>query len=373
MAPRTSAVARVPRRLRRFALGVSALAAAGLVAGGLVSVGALHIAASIAASEPSLLIAGLGLMCGAMLVRGLAWHAILAAAPTWRRARLRDVLHATCIGVLMSATLPARMGEPARALILSRRLGRPRETLPVVLGTVISQMLLNLVAVGILAVVTLTTVKGLLGDDTPLVVLAAIPAAVVVVLLLAPVVVPGAPCWRPLGVGDFARELRAALSRVRYGMRVFSNVRQAPLALALQLAAWAIQWLCCWLLLAAFGLSGQVDLAGAAAVLFAVNLTALLPVTPANVGVFQVAVAAVLVGVYGVSPASAIAYGILLQAVEIATALGMGIPCLAAEGISWRELRVRTLHATPVRLDPLPAGVSPGPPARDAVGAAASA
>ena len=33
----------------------------------------------------------------------------------------------TTIGVLMSATLPARLGEPSRALIVARRLGRPRE------------------------------------------------------------------------------------------------------------------------------------------------------------------------------------------------------------------------------------------------------
>jgi phosphatidylinositol alpha-mannosyltransferase len=63
----------------------------------------------------------------------------------------------------------------------------------------------------------------------------------------------------------------------------------------------------------------------------------------------------------------------VLQAVEIATALLMGMPALAAEGISWRELRVSTLHATPVLLDPMPAGVSAGPAAPDAVGAAARA
>ena len=44
----------------------------------------------------------------------------------------------------MSATLPARLGEPSRALIVARRLGRPRELLPAVLGTLISQTMLNL-------------------------------------------------------------------------------------------------------------------------------------------------------------------------------------------------------------------------------------
>ncbi len=100
--------------------------------------------------------------------------------------------------------------------------------------------------------------------------------------------------------------------------------------------------------------------AGAAAVLFAVNLTAILPVTPGNVGVFQAAVVAVLVGAYGVSAPEALAYGIVLQAVEIATAFIMGAPALANEGLTWRELRVRTTHATPVKLDPLPARLGAG-------------
>ena len=90
--------------------------------------------------------------------------------------------------------------------------------------------------------------------------------------------------------------------------------------------------------------------AAAAAVLFAVNVTAVLPATPANVGVFQAACVAVLVGAYHVSTPDAIAYGIVLQAVEVATALLMGVPALLNEGLSWRDVRLRTMHATPVTL-----------------------
>ncbi len=39
----------------------------------------------------------------------------------------RDAIRGTMIGVLMSSTLPARLGEPSRALIVARRTGRPRE------------------------------------------------------------------------------------------------------------------------------------------------------------------------------------------------------------------------------------------------------
>lgn len=84
-----------------------------------------------------------------------------------------------------------------------------------------------------------------------------------------------------------------------------------------------------------------------------------MPATPANVGVFQAACVLVLAGAYNVSTPEAIAYGIVLQAVELATALLMGLPALVNEGLSWREVRLRTKHAVPVKLGPIPASAAP--------------
>jgi phosphatidylinositol alpha-mannosyltransferase len=36
--------------------------------------------------------------------------------------------------------------------------------------------------------------------------------------------------------------------------------------------------------------------------------------------------------------------------VEIATAFALGMPALVREGMSWRDLRLRALHAAPVEL-----------------------
>jgi phosphatidylinositol alpha-mannosyltransferase len=84
-------------------------------------------------------------------------------------------------------------------------------------------------------------------------------------------------------------------------------------------------------------------------VLFAVNVTAAIPITPSNLGVFQAACVAVL-SAYGVAKTDALAYGIILQAVEIATAFALGTPALVAEGMTWKDLRLRALHAAPVEL-----------------------
>jgi phosphatidylinositol alpha-mannosyltransferase len=347
--------ARRVRALRRLGLAGSSLLGAGLAALALQHIGVTRVAASLLASKPGLLLAGLAVMCAAMFVRALAWHTILVVAPTWRRAKRRDAMQGTFIGVLMSSTLPARLGEPSRALIVARRLGRARETLPVVLGTMVSQTLLNLLALLILGCVTLSSISVLDGHDRALLLIALAPLAALVVVLLAPVLIPPAAVSRSHRLQVVLAGLRDVLLRLRDGLRVFSRPRRAALATVTQLCAWALQWLSCWLLLMALGLDSHAGAAAAAGVLFAVNVTAVIPATPANVGVFQAACVAVLAGAYHVSTPDAIAYGIVLQAVEVATALLMGVPALLNEGLSWRDVRLRTMHATPVTLGPLPA------------------
>jgi phosphatidylinositol alpha-mannosyltransferase len=341
--------------LSRAALALSSLAGIALAFLALRKIGVTRVVESLVASSPGLVAAGLGVMCASMFVRGIAWHAILKAAPTWRPARRRDALQGTFIGVLMSATLPARLGEPSRALIVARRIGRARETLPVVLGTMVSQTLLNLLALAILGGVMFSSVDFAGRHTGALLAVALSPLALLVVLVLAPVLVPPAAVSRSRRAGKALASMRAALIRVRAGLSVFRHPRQAMIATAIQMAAWALQCASCYLLLMAMGLSGQVGFGAAAAVLFAVNVTAVIPATPANVGVFQAACVAVLAGAYHVHTADALAYGIVLQAVEVATAVIMGAPALVGEGLSWRDVRLRTMHAAPVTLGPLPA------------------
>ena len=51
---------------------------------------------------------------------------------------------------------------------------------------------------------------------------------------------------------------------------------------------------------------------------------------------------------------TAFAYGVILQAVEVSTAIIMGMPALLKEGMSWREIKMRAMHATPVKLPERP-------------------
>jgi phosphatidylinositol alpha-mannosyltransferase len=269
-------------------------------------------------------------------------------------------MQGTFIGVLMSATLPARLGELSRSLIVARRLGRARETLPIVLGTIMSQTLLNLVALGLLGIAMFSSVNIFDGHHNTLLLSALAPVAVVLLLLTIPTLLSRRRSRACAGKLSIVGQLRAALARARDGLSVFRQPRLAAVAVVAQLGAWGLQMLSCYVLLIALGLDTQAGITAAAAVLFAVNVTAVLPAAPSNLGVFQAACVVVLHGAYHVSSADALAYGIILQAVEIATAIVMGGPALLKEGLSWREVRVRAVHAAPVKLParpPLQAGV----------------
>jgi phosphatidylinositol alpha-mannosyltransferase len=349
--PRASGVARAARLGRRVGLVAATIAATGGAWLAIQRIGWNSVAASVLASSPTWVLVAIALMCASMVLRAVSWHAILRAALPTARPRFADAMQGTAIGVLMSATLPARLGEPSRALIVARRLGRPRELLPSVLGTLVSQTLLNLVALAILGAVMFKTVGLFAGRQQALLLYAIAPFAVLCCVLVAPALLRSGRPSRSQRVSSWLLAARAALTRVRSGLAVFRRPRLGLTAAAAQLAAWGLQWLSCVVLLEALGLDEHgAGVGAAAAVLFAVNVTAVLPITPSNLGVFQAACVAVLTSGYGIGAAQALGYGIILQAVEVATAVVMGAPALVKEGVSWREVRLRALHSTPVSL-----------------------
>ncbi len=340
-------------QIRRVGLLGVCLGGVALAYLGLQKIGISNVGHALINSSPTFVLLGLATMCAAMVMRGLAWHAILKAALPNARVRLIDALQGTMIGVLMSSTLPARLGEPSRALVVARRTGRPRENLPIVLGTLVSQTVLNLVALVILGTVMFSSVDFFSGHQNALLFAAIAPAVLLVFVLLAPIVLRYGP-----GGTRFNRARKAmaqvylALKRVRTGLTVFGQPRLGTIASISQLSAWALQWLSCFLLLRALGLEHQAGIAAAAAVLFAVNITAVLPATPANLGVFQAACATVLHTGWHVGWGTGVAYGVTLQAVEVVTAILLGMPALLKEGMSWREVRLRAMHSTPIKLPP---------------------
>jgi phosphatidylinositol alpha-mannosyltransferase len=339
------------RAARRIGLGIAGILGIGLTALAARRIGVDQVAENVIRSDLTWVLIACALMVASLFARAASWVAIARAALPGRSIRRRDVTSATMIGVLMSATLPARLGEPARAMVLARRVGRMRETFAVLIGTLVSQTALNIVALAALGGIIVSTTDLFQSSTQKLFLVSMAPLLLLVAVVLAPSLV------RTNGEGRVARAIaaiRRALQQVRTGTSVFKDPRRGGFAAFAQLFAWFLQLLACWALFAALGLDHQVSIGAAAAVLFAVNVTAVVPATPSNIGIFQLAVISVLTAGFQVPAADALAYGVILQAVEIATAVALGLPALVREGVTWSDMRLRALSAAPARLSERP-------------------
>ena len=339
------------RVARKAAVGVAGLLGLGLTALAARRIGVDQVATNIIDSDLKWVLIACALMVAAMFMRAASWVAIARAALPGRAVRRRDVTSATMIGVLMSATLPARLGEPARAMVLSRRVGRMRETFPVLIGTLVSQTALNILALVLLGGIIVSTTDLFQASTQKLFLVSTAPLVILLAVMAAPSLV------RVNGEGRVARAIKAvkgAIQQARKGLSVFRDPRKGSFATFAQLSAWFLQLLACWALFAALGLDHKVAIGAAAACLFAVNVTAVVPATPSNIGIFQLAIISVLTKGFGVPAADALAYGVILQAVEIATAVALGVPALVREGVTWSDMRLRALSAAPVRLSENP-------------------
>ena len=323
-----------PRR-RRLSLPaiIAALVGLGLAAVAISRLGLHNVFHALVGVHLGWLALAAALMVLSLLVRAVSWLVVLRAALPGARVPAPLVARATMIGVMVSAVLPGRLGEPARAMLVGRRVGG----VAVVAGTILSQTLLNLIALVALGAAVIASTQVLSASAGALAALGAV-AVPVAVVLRAPAALRRAGRRGPPRMRAAAARVAAELDRARGGLRVFRRARAGAVATLAQLAAWALQVLSAYAVLRALGLAHTVGLAGAAAILVAVNVTAVVPVTPSNVGVFQAACVAVVVA-FGASGGRGLAYGIVLQAVEVATAVGIGAPALVREGIGWRELR----------------------------------
>jgi phosphatidylinositol alpha-mannosyltransferase len=338
----SESLTRAPRRRlqRRAGIVVAALLLAAILAFALSQLGLHRVGHALASATPGWILLALALMSLSLLLRAISWHEVLRAALPRTAIPWPPVIRATMIGVMGSAVFPGRIGEPTKVLVLSRRLeGSTRRLLAVLAGTVFSQTLINLFALAILATITFTSanifsgqhVSGLLG-------VLFVPLLICVLVLAGPRLLRLAQSSRSPRIARAATTLARMLRLARQGLAAFARPRHGVPAVLAQLLAWVLQWLACYAVLLALGLQSDGGLAAAAAVLLAVNVSAVLPATPSNVGVFQAACLVVLAA-YGVGAGPALAYGIILQAVELLTALALGIPALLGEGMTWRDIR----------------------------------
>jgi phosphatidylinositol alpha-mannosyltransferase len=333
------------RRLAALVVGVAVLA--GLVVLALSRIDLAQVGGALRRVNAGWVAVGAVLMVGTFAARSESWYAAIRAAfPDIPIAR-QTVFGVLVIGMFGSSVAPGRLGEAARAWLIARHTGGPRSALSTVIGTLVSQTLLNVLALGALAVIALAggSIPG--AHVSSILLLVAVPVLLALLLLSAPGLVRKAAAGRGGAIGRLTMWLVRQLGDVGRGLNVFRRRRSAAHSAGLQLLGWALQTGACYAVILSLGLEHRAGIATAAAVLVAVNVTAVLPITPSNLGVFQAACIAVLAPV-GVGAATGLAYGLVLQAIEVGCATLLGLPALLQEGLSpLGLLRGEATHSVP--------------------------
>lgn len=284
--------------------------------------------AALAAIRYAYLIPIVLLIVAGLLARGRAWQILLG-----RRVPFRRVFQALNEGYLINSVLPLRLGELARAYLVSEGEAiSPSEALAaVVIERTIDILVSFLVLLFSLSLVLAPLwARNLLWTAGALLLL-----ALLALLLIARS--PQRSRWlvaRLPGAG-----LRSALIRFLDGLRA---LLQQPVwmiqAVGWNLLAWFSSWLQVWLLLAAAGVTAAWYVP-----LFTIGVVAFgaaVPSSPGALGVFELSTVAAL-AVFGYAPETRLGVAIIFHGLVLLVPGVLGAWALAREGRRLSELVLR--------------------------------
>ncbi len=285
-----------------------------------------HVGDILAQVQPAYLVVALVVIGGQLVVRSFRWSLLLPRGQLGR-VQARRLVPLLLIGYLGNAVLPARLGDVSRAVLVTRR-----ERIPIAaaLGTVVLERVLDTLVLAALVL----PVAIAAGAGSGMVQAAAIAStAAGAVFLAARTPLPGwvldgvrrrtgsAPLRRLLDHGGRFAKVMDSRRRERLFAKVF----------ALTVVTWMLDASTYWL--SARGLG--IDLSPAVAFIVAAVavLGTALPSAAGYVGTFELA-ASGMARTFGVEPAAALAFAILVHVVSV-------VPVAIAGAISLMWLGVR--------------------------------
>ena len=269
----------------------------------------------------------------AIVMRAVRWWSLFAPE---QRPPLRAVSYAMLIGYFFNNILPARAGEAARVIALSRRAPTSKAE---IVGTVVVERLFDVLA---LLVVLFASYPWL--PEISWLRAAAIFGAFVLagLLILVFVVVryeERAVHWllsplRRIRREGLAERLEAAAVNATRGLVGLRSPRIALRGMALTIASWITLGVSYWILTHAFAL--DVPLAAGMLVTVAINLSLVLPSSPAALGVFEAATVVAL-RAFDVPQAEALSYALVLHLLNLLPFLVIGAVLLGPGALRGRR------------------------------------
>jgi uncharacterized protein (TIRG00374 family) len=264
--------------------------------------------------------------------RAWRWQLVLRPLASIPLGRLWVVVSVAYMAINV---LPARMGEVVRPWLLARR---SSVSFSNVVGNLLVEKTMDSVVIVFYILVGLLTTA-----DLPAWVRrgALVPAAAAVVLAALVALV----WWRgervverwvtrflPTGLGARAVGVARAIAD---GMRILPDARLVGMVFLVSLALWFLPILSSWVMIRAFHL--DVPFNAALIVFIFIGFGTALPQAPGMVGTYQYACVLAL-GLFGVPQSSALAYGLVLNAVQLGSLVAQGLVALPIAGLGVRDL-----------------------------------
>lgn len=241
----------------------------------------------------------------------------------------------TAVAYLAINLIPARLGEVVRPWLLSRR---SSVSFSNVVGNLVVEKTMDAVVTLLYILVGLVTIENLpewvrTGARVP-----AVGAAVLVVLVLL-------LYWRGEAFVDrtvlrflperFGEGVKRVTGAIVAGMRVLPNPRLVLAVFLVSLVLWFLPILSSYVMTRAFAF--DVPFGAAVVVFIFIGFGTALPNVPGMIGPYQYACILAL-GLFGVPQADALAYGLVLNAVQFFTLVAQGLIAMPLAGVSVADL-----------------------------------
>jgi uncharacterized membrane protein YbhN (UPF0104 family) len=301
----------------------------------------------IGRAQVSYLVAAAALSLAGFIHRIGRWRYLVAP---FKWVGVRSLATAVFVGCTVTAILPGRLGEVARAVVLGRR---ERLRASALLGTIVLERLLDALAVVLLLGLSLAIDATMARDSSGAALMPALRAGALIVSMTLAGIAAGLSALHYLrhrirpGLRALAGRMPGGVGRRGLGILdaigsgIVGALRNLPPGEAsVRLRMWVgVHTVVLWsmicgvhlLLLRAFGI--QASVVQVPPLIFLIVLGLSVPV-PAGVGSYHKAVQLGLTGLLGVSNETATGYALVSHAVTLVPPVAIGALLLAREGLS---------------------------------------
>ncbi|MGE3498411.1 MAG: lysylphosphatidylglycerol synthase transmembrane domain-containing protein [Candidatus Binatia bacterium] len=292
-----------------------------------------ELLAAIRRADPAWLALAVVVSLLIMIMRTWRWQ--LELRPL-ERVPFRRLWTITAVAYLAINLLPVRLGEVVRPWLLARR---SSVSFANVVGILVVEKTMDALVTLFYILAGLSTIETLpawvrTGAKFPAALAAALVTLSVLLYWRGEAFVDGWLLHRlPARLGTAVRRVTGAIVA---GMRVLPDARLLLAVFLVSLALWFLPILSSYIVIRAFGL--DVPFSAAVVVFIFIGFGTALPNVPGMIGPFQYACILAL-GLFGVDRVDALAYGLVLNAIQFLTLLAQGLIALPLVGVRFADLK----------------------------------